>query len=446
MNDNRTNKNINKDSGTSRKRQMKMPALALVVCASVFLCAGIGYGIYAAGRHLFGGGGQAGSQNAAADASQASDGQNSDSAGFTKKTGDERTGSSSFTFTGVGDNLLHDTIFVYYEQDNGSRDYLPIYENTLPYTQKSDLSYINFETICAGDEFGLSSYPSFNGPLEMIDTLSETGVNWISTASNHSLDRGVDGMLAEMGYLSENYPQITYTGSYLDEQASYKPVVVDLNGIQTGLASFTYGLNGLTLPEGYEWLIDVYADGDGSINYQGIDEVLDALNEVSDVQVVTMHWGEEYQNVPNAVQEELAAYLNKKGVEVIVGAHPHVIQPAEILHGENQDTLVYYSLGNFLSAQNHNNMMVGGMADFTLDYNFDTGQTTFENVKFIPTVTWISPDLRQYRTNILPDYTDEMAQSQYVYAVEGEDISPEWVREYVHSVMGDPEGIEIVYE
>ena len=115
---------------------------------------------------------------------------------------------SSFTFTGVGDNLLHDTLFIYHEQDTGNRDYSGMYSEVTPYFQKSDISYINFETPCAGDAFGLSGYPSFNVPLEMIDTLAGMGLNWFSTSSNHSMDAGADGLLAEMAYINEKYPRI----------------------------------------------------------------------------------------------------------------------------------------------------------------------------------------------------------------------------------------------
>lgn len=363
-------------------------------------------------------------------------------------TGDGQTaaGTSSFTFTGVGDNLLHDPIFVYYEQDTGGRDFLPIYQNTMEDLQSADLAYINFETVCAGDDFGLSGYPSFNGPVEMIDVLSQTGIDWISTASNHSLDVGVDGLMAEMGYISEHDGNITYTGTHISEDSADDPVIRDVNGIRVGLATFTYDMNGIPEPEGYEWVIDNFLLPDGSVDYDLMQTRIDALNAASDVQIVSMHWGEEYQTEPNATQREVAQWLHDQGVEVIIGTHPHVIQPVELIEDENQTTLVYYSLGNFLSAQNHNYTMVGGMADFTLNYDFNTKKTTFSDIRFIPTVTWISPNLRSYRTNTISTYTDEMAADHYVSTVMDEDMSRTWVQEYVSSVVGNPEGIEIVYE
>ncbi len=269
---------------------------------------------------------------------------------------------SSFTFTGVGDNLLHDTLFVYHEQDTGNRDYSGMYSEVTPYFQNSDIAYINFETPCAGDAFGLSGYPSFNGPLEMIDTLAGMGLNWFSTSSNHSMDAGADGLLAEMAYINEKYPGIFYTGTYPDAGSQTMPAVMDVNGIKVGLASFTYGLNGYTLPEDKPWLVNVFVKNEetGEVDYALMDKILDPLTAASDVQIVSMHWGVEYQNQPSDMQKQVAAYLHKKGVEAVIGSHPHVIQPAELLESEDQQTLVYYSLGNFISGQDQNELHNGG--------------------------------------------------------------------------------------
>ena len=353
---------------------------------------------------------------------------------------------ASFHFTGVVDNLLHDPIYYYFEQDYGNRNYLPIYEETLKYTNGADLSYINFETLCAGDAFGLSGYPNFNGPTEMMDTLRQAGFNWFSTSSNHSYDRQTEGLMAEMNYINENLPGIAYTGTSLTEEASNTPKVVDINGIKVGLESFTYGLNGYTLPEGEEWLVNQFLTPDGQINYDLMKKKLDALKAVSDVQIVTMHWGDEYQTVPSELQKEAARFLNEQGVEVVIGTHPPVIQPAELLSTPEQETLIYYSLGNFVSAQDAFERMIGGMADFDLNYDFTTGKTTFSNVKFIPTITYITPDLRTYRTTTIHEYNNELAANHYIQTVEGQDMSREAVQAFVRQVMGEPQGIEVVYE
>jgi poly-gamma-glutamate synthesis protein (capsule biosynthesis protein) len=347
---------------------------------------------------------------------------------------------ASFTFAGVGDNLLHDPIFVYYEEDNGNREYSSLYANTKERLSAADLTYINFETLCAGDDYGLSGYPTFNGPLEMIDALAANGFDWFSASSNHAWDRGLEGLVAQDTYIAENFPEISVTGSYATKEASTEPVVREVNGIKVGLATFTYGLNGFTVSDDESWAIDVFVKDDGSVDYDLMDEVLDRLNEASDVQIVSMHWGDEYSTTPNDMQKEVAQYLNSKGVEAVIGTHPHVIQPAEWIETEDQKTLVYYSLGNFISAQDDHDRMIGGLATFTLTYNFDTKEAEITDAAFEPTITWISQDIRRYSTNTLDTWTDEMAQSHWLAS---QDMSADYVRQYVREVMGNPEGIEI---
>lgn len=123
-----------------------------------------------------------------------------------------------------------------------------------------------------------------------------------------------------------------------------------------------------------------------------------------------------------------------------------MIQPAEIISGDGQETLVYYSLGNFISGQDQNCTMVGGMAQFTVEYDFDKRKAKITNPSFTPTVTWISPDLRRYSTQLFKDYTDDEAASQYVTVVQGQDCSRQYVKEYVDQVMGQPEGLRIITE
>lgn len=360
--------------------------------------------------------------------------------------GEMQPKTASFSFAGVGDNLLHEPIYYYWDMDHETRDYAPIYQGITPVIQAADLGYINQETVCAGDAFGLSTYPSFNGPNEFLDTLAASGFDWLSASSNHSMDAGTDALLYQLDYLAQRYPSVSVTGAHRSEEEFYKPIVREINGIRVGLAGFTYGLNGYQKPEGYNWLIDVFDDGNGNVDYALIDGMLERLNAVSDVQIVSMHWGIEYTNEPTAQQRELAAYLHSKGVEAIIGTHPHVIQPAELIQDENQQTLVFYSLGNVLSAQDTSETMVGGLAQFVMNYDFTSRKASFEQISFTPTVTLISPDLHTFGVSLLPDYTDEMAASQFVEVVKGQDCSVQWVRDYTASVMGEPEGITIVYE
>lgn len=352
---------------------------------------------------------------------------------------------ASFTFAGVGDNLIHEAIYYYWDQDHPGRDYLPIYAAMQPVIEAADLAYINMETVSAGESFGLSHYPNFNGPSEFLDAAAAAGFDWFSVSSNHSMDAGADALLYQQNYIRSRLPQVKATGVHESAEDQNTPAVTEINGIKVGLCSFTYGLNGHTLPEDMPWLVDVYDAGNGQINYALMDAMLERLNAASDVQLVSMHWGTEYQNVPEAAQQELARYLHDKGVEAVIGTHPHVIQPVEMLESDGQQTLVYYSLGNFLSAQDSAETMVGALAQFTLEYDFDSRTAHFVQAAATPTITQISPDLHNYSIVTLLEYTDAMAAGQYVSVVKGEDCSVQWVRDYARSVFGAPEGIKISY-
>lgn len=350
----------------------------------------------------------------------------------------EEKGSSSFTFAGVGDNLIHQAIFSQYEMGVTDYDFKEDYALMKPYIEAADLSFINQETICAGEEFGLSHYPQFNGPTQILDAVADTGFDWLAASSNHSLDKGSDALLAELNYLHENYPDISVTGAYRSEEESNQYIVREVNGIKVGLLGYTYGLNGIPLPEDMPWLVEL-------INEDQIQKDMEALSKISDVQIVSMHWGTEYHTEIEADQQALAQKMNEWGVEVIIGTHPHVIKPAEIIQGEKQDTLCYYSLGNFLSAQDTNEGMVGGMASFTLQYDFDTQETSFKDVKFTPTVMYYDPAFTTFKVMTIHDYNDDYIPTHYVASL-GYDMSKAWIQNYVKEIMGSPEGIEVVVE
>ncbi len=350
----------------------------------------------------------------------------------------EEKGSSSFTFAGVGDNLIHQAIFSQYEMGVTDYDFKEDYALMKPYIEPTNLSFINQETICAGEEFGLSHYPQFNGPTQILDAVADTGFDWLAASSNHSLDKGSDALLAELNYLHENYPDISVTGAYRNEEESNQYIVREVNGIKVGLLGYTYGLNGIPLPEDMPWLVEL-------IDEDQIQKDMEEISKISDVQIVSMHWGTEYHTEIEAEQQALAQKMNEWGVEVIIGTHPHVIKPAEIIQGEKQDTLCYYSLGNFLSAQDTNEGMVGGMASFTLQYDFDTQETSFKDVKFTPTVMYYDPAFTTFKVMTIHDYNDDYIPSHYVASL-GYDMSKAWIQNYVKEIMGSPEGIEVVVE
>ena len=338
-------------------------------------------------------------------------------------------------FSAVGDNLIHDYIYDHLRQPDGTYRFDEMYEPTKYLNKDRDVSYINLETICAGEELGLSGYPTFNGPTQVLDSLHTAGFNWLSAASNHTMDKGEDGIVKQLEYL-EKYPDITVTGSQKSSEAK-RIHVKKIKGVKVGMISYTFGLNGIPLPEGKEYLVNL-------IDEEQIKQDMQELNKQSDVQIVSMHWGEEYQFVPNENQTQLAQLLSDAGVDVIVGGHPHVIQPMDYLTGKSgNQTLVMYSLGNFISSQAENDRMLGGMGRWTIDYDKEKKDVKFEQVEFWPTITYIGDNYQTYKTYALKDYTDELANQHMIHVNQGQDLSRGYFIERTKQIMNDK--IKIVY-
>lgn len=339
------------------------------------------------------------------------------------------------SFLAAGDNLIHGLIYYIGDQGDGSYSFDRMYERVSDEISSADIAYLNQETICGGTQLGLQSYPTFNSPYEILDSVAAAGFDWISTSSNHSMDVGEEGILSQLSHLEE-LPQLIQTGTNAsaDEAKEYK--VIEKNGVKIGLLSYTYGLNGFALPDGKEYLVNL-------IDEDRIREDMKALNQISDVQVVSMHWGVEYQFEENEEQRALAQLLSDEGADVIIGTHPHVLQPMEVLKGEEgNETLVMYSLGNFVSAQDVNSRMLGGMAKWTLVYHPSDKSVSFKNICFEPTVMYFDPSGTDVQVYPLSEYTDDTGASHYLSAY-GQDMSKQYFIDLVKEIMGNT--VELVY-
>jgi poly-gamma-glutamate synthesis protein (capsule biosynthesis protein) len=314
------------------------------------------------------------------------------------------------SFVAVGDNLIHGSIYRTHATGDGGYSFDDIYAPVKEAIEAADVAYINQETVCGGTELGLADYPCFNSPHQILDALSNAGFDWLNTASNHSMDVGEAGILSQLAYL-ETLPNLTETGTHASAEAA-APTIIEAGGIRVGLASYTYGLNGFILPEGKDYLVNL-------IDWDGIARDIGALAQASDVQIVSMHWGAEYRHTPTDEQVALAQYLSDLGVDVVIGAHPHVVEPTTMITGEQGNrTLVIYSLGNFLSAQDEPPRMLGEMASWTITYNPHSGEVGIENVEILPTVTHIYAGYSGFEIYLLRDYTDALA-SQHLLAHQG---------------------------
>ena len=254
----------------------------------------------------------------------------------------------------AGDVLLHTSVYLDAKTSSDTYDFTSMFEYIKPLVSEYDLAFVNQESIIGGKALGLSSYPSFNSPDEIGDALIDTGFNIINLANNHTLDKGEKGILYSTNYWSKK--DVYAVGSYSSKESRDKIVIYEKEGITFAVLSYTTLTNGLKVPSGKDYLVNIYSD-------EKAKEDIEKVRDLVDVVIVSMHWGTEYTSTPIDSQVEIATYLSDLGVNVIVGHHPHVIEPITYIN----DTLVIYSLGNFLSAQTGEAKLVGMMVSFDIN-------------------------------------------------------------------------------
>lgn len=349
---------------------------------------------------------------------------------------DDNNHSTSISLIMAGDNLINDKLYNAAKKDDGSYDFKSMYSYIKDIVKNYDLAYYNQETILGGSEIGVSSYPAFNSPYEVGDATIDTGFNLVSLATNHTLDRGEKAIINSLNYWN-NKSNVLTSGSYLSNNDRNKVNIKEVNNITYTMLNYTYGTNGIKVPEGKEYLVNIWPctgnNPDNDTKYQEYKEVVKEdilrVRDKVDLLIVAMHFGVEYTHVPTNYQIDMAEFLSSLGVDIIIGTHPHVIMPITYIN----DTLVIYSLGNFLSAQDTNNdynTTVGLLSSIKITKNIDKDNnssielsdlnneliytTNKDGYKIIP---FSNPDIKDY----LNDY--ERVYNKYANIVRSIDSS-----------------------
>ena len=260
----------------------------------------------------------------------------------------------------VGDYLIHSSVYKDANRlaNGDGYDFKPMISYIKEIVSNYDIAYYNQETILGGSELGLSDYPTFNSPYEAGDAMLDAGFNLVSLATNHTMDSGKKAVENSCKYWQSKENVLT-AGSYCSEEERNKINIKEINNIKYTMLNYTYGTNGM--PVANDYLVNVWPTDIDNINnpekdtkYQAykkqVKEDIDKVKDKVDFLIVAMHWGVEYTHEPTAYEKDMASYLASLGVNLIIGTHPHVIQPVTWI----DDTLVIYSLGNFISAQYHN--------------------------------------------------------------------------------------------
>ncbi|CAG9606410.1 CapA family protein [Pseudoneobacillus rhizosphaerae] len=289
----------------------------------------------------------------------------------------------------IGDILIHDWVYEDALSSSGY-DFKPMFKHVKGKLQKPDLLIANQETVLGGVEMGLTSYPTFNSPQEVGDALIDAGVDIVSTANNHSLDKGEKGILRSIEYYEK--VGLPYVGFFKDKEDQEKLRILHKNGVKLAFLSYSYGTNGIPVPKGKDFLVNL-------IDQEKMKTEIHKAKALADVVVMSIHWGNEYQRIPTEEQQLLGQFLVDEGVDIIFGHHPHVLQPMQMVKTKDQrNAFIVYSLGNFISGQMRDYKDIGGLATIKITKKVSPNGTDIElsNPEFSPTYV-SNKHLTQYR-------------------------------------------------
>ena len=305
----------------------------------------------------------------------------------------------------VGDALIHYGVYNDAKQNDGSYDFKPMFEYIKPISSKYDLAYYNQETILGGASLGYSSYPRFNSPQEVGDAFVDAGFNMVSLATNHTMDKNEQGVINSVNYWKTKKDSVVYSGQWIssEEREQETAQIYEKNGIKYAFLSYTTWTNGLETPRGKEYLNNVYSPEKAAADVAKV-------KEQADVVIVAMHWGTEYSLGVDVHQDEIANYLSSLGVQIIIGAHPHVVEPVEYLN--NGKTFVIYSLGNFISDQGVTERLIGLMMELTIRKKVDIDDSVTISIESPKAQLIYTKDRKDFRVipfsklndSILPNY------------------------------------------
>ena len=339
----------------------------------------------------------------------------------------------------VGDVLLHTPVEESCLRPDGSYDYDSLFSHTKEEIAAADLALVNQEVIIGGADLGISGYPCFNADYSLCDSLMGAGFDVICHATNHAMDKGRAGLVNCAEYWRDEYPQITVLGIHDTADTSTScgadPSIIELGDMRIAVLNYTYGTNGISLPADIPYAVDLLSEEQVAADIQ-------RAEELADFTIVCPHWGTEYRLTSDASQEKWTKIFAENGADLILGTHPHVIEPIEWVTDEasEHEMLVYYSLGNFVNwtsgtGEGVTNRMVGGMAEVTITKN-DHGEVEIADYGVKPKLSHVANGHEGVTTYFLEDYPEELAEENEIVSQD-----PEFSREYCvnlcDSIWGD---------
>lgn len=343
--------------------------------------------------------------------------------GFNNKTTLSTTSSTtkivdkkkSINFTVVGDFLFESP---FYQAISNGYDKNVYFNRVKKYFENDDISIGNMEVVIGNDNLSISGDGyNFCAPSYVGDLVNTLDLEILSTANNHANDRGLDGINSTIDYFKNN-TNIKTVGTYKNQSDRDEMRIIEVDGVKVGFLAYTLGTN-IKVSKEYRNRIGLYRDPDIKTMNQEYKSILtkeiSTLKDNTDIVVVLMHWGTEFTFTPNQEQKSMAEFLNSLGVDVIVGSHSHSMQPIDII-GDTHKTLVYYSLGNFVSHDDDiartpkgqetfdNAYQIGLLSKFTIEY--DTKGIDFTNIKTTPIVNYFDANMNNFELIPFDEYDD----------------------------------------
>lgn len=334
------------------------------------------------------------------------------------------------SFVAVGDNLMHQRLLDEAKTDDGY-DFSSYYTNIKPYIEQADLAFVNQETILGGGK--ASGYPYFNTPDAMAKNLHDVGFDIVNGSTNHALDQGYEGVQHSI-QVFKNYQDMHYIGLYQSQEERDQIQVVEKDGLRIAFLAYNQMLN-------YTEDYPSYCIND--FDEEKMKNDVENAKEISDIVIVSCHWGIENDMEPQPFQKKNAKFLADLGVDIVLGTHTHTLQPVEWIEGQDgHKTLVAYSLGNFISGMLEEETQLGGM--LSCDFHKDGSAWKIENVCLTPLMNHYETtnqkniiDTREkFTVYRLKDYTDDLAKKHALQGYNGITISKERMQEKVKERVG----------
>lgn len=282
----------------------------------------------------------------------------------------------------VGDLMCHSTQFNYAKVDTDSFDFTGVYREVKKYLSKADLTLGNLETVIAGEDKGYSGYPYFNAPDDFVYALKDAGFDLLITANNHALDQGWEGVKRTIEVINEN--KIHRTGTFTSQEDRDSIRIFQMNSIKVAILAYSENTNGLPIPKGKGFIINLI---DEELIKKDIDK---ARDKNVDIVLVHLHYGPEYNREPSDYQKEIVKKIIELGADIIIGGHPHVIQPVDFFKTNNtklDSGFVAYSMGNFISNQRWRYSDAGVILNIQISKNKFTDSIYISEVNYLP--TWV---------------------------------------------------------